>query len=395
MKEEKAKRLERLLEINLELSSTLNLQDLLSKIVNLATELTNTEASSILLLDRKTKTLYFEAATGVRVDSIQKIPVPLEGSIAGRIVQEGRPIIVEDVRADPNFYGLVDTVTHFQTRSILGVPLKVKDTIIGVLEVLNKRGGEPFDEEDVKLLEILAAQAAVAIENARLFQQSDFIADLVHELRTPLTSIIGYAKLMLEHKLEPATERRFLETIHREATRLSGLINDFLDLVRLESGRVKITKKPVQIRQLLEECIAIMRPQAEPRKIKIKLSTPPGPFYIPADEDRLRRVILNLLSNAIKFNRDEGLVEVKAELVGKELRISVSDTGIGILPEELPHIFEKFYRGRAEEEVSGSGLGLSIAKQIVEAHGGRIWVESTPGQGSTFTFTLPVESSSG
>jgi len=395
MKEEKAKRLERLLEINLELSSTLNLQDLLSKIVNLATELTNTEASSILLLDRKTKTLYFEAATGVRVDSIQKIPVPLEGSIAGRIVQEGRPIIVEDVRADPNFYGLVDTVTHFQTRSILGVPLKVKDTIIGVLEVLNKRGGEPFDEEDVKLLEILAAQAAVAIENARLFQQSDFISDLVHELRTPLTSIIGYAKLMLEHKLEPATERRFLETIHREATRLSGLINDFLDLVRLESGRVKITKKPVQIRQLLEECIAIMRPQAEPRKIKIKLSTPPGPFYIPADEDRLRRVILNLLSNAIKFNRDEGLVEVKAELVGKELRISVSDTGIGILPEELPHIFEKFYRGRAEEEVSGSGLGLSIAKQIVEAHGGKIWVESTPGQGSTFTFTLPVESSSG
>ncbi len=395
MKEEKAKRLERLLEINLELSSTLNLQDLLSKIVNLATELTNTEASSILLLDRKTKTLYFEAATGVRVDSIQKIPVPLEGSIAGRIVQEGRPIIVEDVRADPNFYGLVDTVTHFQTRSILGVPLKVKDTIIGVLEVLNKRGGEPFDEEDVKLLEILAAQAAVAIENARLFQQSDFISDLVHELRTPLTSIIGYTKLMLDHKLEPATERRFLETIHREATRLSGLINDFLDLVRLESGRVKITKKPVQIRQLLEECIAIMRPQAEPRKIKIKLSTPPGPFYIPADEDRLRRVILNLLSNAIKFNRDEGLVEVKAELVGKELRISVSDTGIGILPEELPHIFEKFYRGRAEEEVSGSGLGLSIAKQIVEAHGGKIWVESTPGQGSTFTFTLPVESSSG
>jgi signal transduction histidine kinase len=395
MKEEKVKRLERLLEISLELSSTLHLQDLLSKIVHLATELTNTEASSILLLDRKTKTLYFEAATGVRVDSIQKIPVPLEGSIAGRIVQEGRPLIVEDVRTDPNFYGVVDTLTHFQTRSILGVPLKVKNTIIGVLEVLNKKGGEPFDEEDVKLLEILAAQAAVAIENARLFQQSDLISDLVHELRTPLTSIIGYTKLMLDHELEPATERRFLETIHREATRLSGLINDFLDLVRLESGRVKITKKPVQIRQLLEECIAIMRPQAEPRKIKIKLSIPPGPSYIPADEDRLRRVILNLLSNAIKFNRDEGLVEVKVELEGKEVRISVSDTGIGILPEELPYIFEKFYRGRAEEEVSGSGLGLSIAKQIVEAHGGRIWVESTPGQGSTFTFTLPLEGSPG
>ncbi len=389
--EERIKNLERLLEISLELSSTLDLRDLLAKIVNLATELTDTEASSILLLDRRTKTLYFEAATGVRMSSLLGIPVPLEGSIAGRIVQEGKPVIVEDVRAEPHFYGLVDALTHFQTRSILGVPLKVKDKVIGALEVLNKRGNRPFSEEDVKLLEILAAQAAVAIENARLFQQSDFISDLVHELRTPLTSIIGYSKLMLDHEFDPDTRRRFLETIHREATRLSGLINDFLDLTRLESGRARLNKKPIQLRPLLEECIAIMRPQADSRRIRIRLSIPPLLPQVPADEDRLRRVVLNLLSNAIKFNRDEGLVEVKVELAGREVMVSVSDTGIGILPEELPHIFEKFYRGRGEGEVPGSGLGLSIARQIVEAHGGRIWVESTPDQGSTFTFTLPLE----
>lgn len=391
--DEKIKKLERLLEISLELSSTLHLRDLLGKIVHLATELTDTEASSILLLDRRTRTLYFEAATGVKMDSLLGIPVPLEGSIAGRIVQEGKPVIVEDVKAEPHFYGLVDTLTHFQTRSILGVPLKVKDVVIGALEVLNKKGGKSFSEEDVKLLEILAAQAAVAIENARLFQQSDFISDLVHELRTPMTSIIGYSKLMLDHEFDPATKRRFLETIYREATRLSGLINDFLDLVRLESGRAKVNKKPTQLRQLLEECIAIMRPQADSRKIKLKLIAPPLLPLILADEDRLRRVVLNLLSNAIKFNRDEGLVEVKVETAEKEVRVSVSDTGIGILPEELPHIFEKFYRGRSEEEIPGSGLGLSIARQIVEAHGGRIWVESTPGQGSTFTFTIPMEES--
>ncbi len=391
--EERVRKLERLLEISLELSSTLNLRDLLSKIVRLATELTDTEASSILLLDRRTRTLYFEAATGVRMDSLLGIPVPLEGSIAGRIVQEGKPVIVEDVRAEPNFYGLVDALTHFRTRSILGVPLKVKDAVIGALEVLNKRGGEPFSEEDVKLLEILAAQASVAIENARLFQQSDFISDLVHELRTPLTSIIGYSKLMLDHEFDPATRRRFLETIHREATRLSGLVNDFLDLARLESGRARISKKPVQLRPLLEECIAIMRPQADSRRITIRLAIPPLLPPVPADEDRLRRVVLNLLSNAIKFNRDEGLVEVKVEAAEKEVRISISDTGIGILPEELPLIFEKFYRGRSEEEVPGSGLGLSIARQIVEAHGGKIWVESVPGQGSTFSFTIPLEES--
>lgn len=393
MEEKKLKQLERLLEISLELSSTLNLRDLLGKIVRLAAELTDTEASSILLLDRKSRTLYFEAATGVKADSLLGIPVPLEGSIAGKVVQEGRPVIVEEVKAEPQFYRLVDTLTHFQTRSILGVPLKVKDTVIGALEVLNKRKGESFTEEDVKLLEILAAQAAVAIENARLFQQSDFISDLIHELRTPLTSIIGYSKLMLDHEFDPATKRRFLETINREATRLSNLVNDFLDLVRLESGRAKITKKPVQLRQLLEECVAIVRPQAESRKIRIKLAIPPLLPPVPADEDRLRRVVLNLLSNAIKFNRDEGLVEIRAELAGEEVKVSVSDTGIGILPEEIPHIFEKFYRGQAEGEVPGSGLGLSIARQIVEAHGGKIWVESTPGQGSTFTFTIPLKES--
>jgi len=393
MEEERSKQLERLLEISLELSSTLNLKDLLGKIVRLAAELTDTEASSILLLDRRTKTLYFEAATGVKADSLLGIPVPLEGSIAGKVVQEGKPVIVEEVRAEPQFYSLVDTLTRFQTRSILGVPLKVKDTVIGVLEVLNKRKGEPFNEEDVKLLEILAAQAAVAIENARLFQQSDFISDLIHELRTPLTSIIGYSKLMLDHEFDPATKRRFLETINREATRLSGLVNDFLDLVRLESGRAKINKKPVQLRQLLEECVAIMRPQADSRKIKIKLTIPPLLPLVPADEDRLRRVVLNLLSNAIKFNRDVGQVEIKVELAEVWVKVSVSDTGIGILPEEIPHIFEKFYRGHAEGEVPGSGLGLSIARQIVEAHGGKIWVESTPGQGSTFTFTIPLKES--
>lgn len=393
MEEKKLKQLERLLEISLELTSTLNLRDLLGKIVRLAAELTDTEASSILLLDRKSRTLYFEAATGVKADSLLGIPVPLEGSIAGKVVQEGRPVIVEEVKAEPQFYRLVDTLTHFQTRSILGVPLKVKDTVIGALEVLNKRKGESFTEEDVKLLEILAAQAAVAIENARLFQQSDFISDLIHELRTPLTSIIGYSKLMLDHEFDPATKRRFLETINREATRLSNLVNDFLDLVRLESGRAKITKKPVQLRQLLEECVAIVRPQAESRKIRIKLAIPPLLPPVPADEDRLRRVVLNLLSNAIKFNRDEGLVEIRAELAGEEVKVSVSDTGIGILPEEIPHIFEKFYRGQAEGEVPGSGLGLSIARQIVEAHGGKIWVESTPGQGSTFTFTIPLKES--
>jgi len=390
MLQRRIRNLERILELSRELSSTLNLHNLLIKIVRIAKELTDTEASSILLVDKATGQLYFEAATGVRESSLLSIPVPLEGSIAGWIVKEGKPLIIDDVTKDPRFYQYVDTVTSFQTRSILGVPLKVKDEVIGVLEVLNKKDNQPFTDEDVKVLDTLAAQAAVAIENARLFQQSDLIADLVHELRTPLTSIIGYTQLLLKQELDPSLTRQFLETINRESSRLNSLINDFLDLVRLESGRVRLNKKPVQLRRLIDEAVAALRPQAEARKIRMKVQVPVMLPLVMADEDRLMQVLINLLSNAIKYNKDGGLVEVKAEQRDGEISVSVRDTGIGIPPEVLPRIFEKFYRGPSEEIAAGTGLGLAIVKQIVEAHGGKITVESTPGQGSTFTFTLPL-----
>ncbi|RLC77381.1 MAG: hypothetical protein DRI61_11655, partial [Chloroflexi bacterium] len=334
---ERIRQLERILEISRDLSSTLNFHPLLIKITRVAAELTNTEASSILLLDKSTGQLYFEAATGVTESALVGIPVPLEGSIAGWIVKEGKPLIIDDVDKDPRFYRHVDTLTSFRTRSILGVPLKVKDEVIGALEVLNKKGSQPFTEEDVEVLTTLAAQAAIAIENARLFQQSDLVAILAHELRTPLTSIIGYTRLLLtQADLNPALRRSFLETISHEASRLNSLINDFLDLIRLESGRVRLSKKLVHLRHLIEEAVATVRPQAEARRIKIKIQIPRNLPPIMADERRLMQVLLNLLSNAIKYNKDEGLVEVKATLKDRAVEVSVRDTGIGIEPEELP-----------------------------------------------------------
>jgi len=356
-----------------------------------ATELTDTEASSILLLDKKSGELYFEAATGVKGGVLEGIPVPLDKSIAGWVVRKGEPLLIDDVRKDPRFYPNIDEVTSFRTRSVLGVPLKVKEHVIGVLEVVNKKGNQPFTEEDVEVLNTLAAQAAVAIENARLFQQSDLLADVVHELRTPLTSIVGYSKILLTtEELEPALQRRFLETIHREAKRLNTMINDFLDLVRLESGRVGIVKGPVSLRHLIQETVALLRPQAEARRISINIVMPPDLPTLMADEARLKQVLINLLNNAIKYNRDEGLIEIKVERGEKEVRVSVRDTGRGIAPHDLPRIFDKFYRGSDEVSSLGTGLGLSIAKQIVEAHGGTISVESELGKGSTFTFTLPL-----
>ena len=389
---DRIRRLQRILEISRELTSTRNLHNLLLKIISVATELTDTEASSLLLADPKTGQLYFEAATGVAENALLGIPVPLEGSIAGWIFQKGEPLVIDDVSKDPRFYRQVDLITSFQTRSILGVPLKVQDRVIGVLEVLNKRDSAPFTDEDLEILGALAAQAAVAIENARLFEQSDLLADLAHEIRTPLTSIIGYTRLLLEQELAPETARQFIETIHREAVRLNNLVSDFLDLARLEAGRIRLQKRPIHLKYLVEEAVATLRPEAEARDIRIKTDVPMGLPPVLADEQHLLRVLLNLLSNAIKYNRPGGEVEITARRLDDRVSVSVRDTGIGIAPEELPYIFEKFYRGSAEGSSTGAGLGLSIAKRIVEAHGGTITVQSTPGEGSVFTFTIPAES---
>ena len=195
--ERRVARLEQIIKVSRVINSTLNLEPLLHNIIQIATDLTATEASSILLLDKKTGELHFEIATGVKGQEVKSIVVPLDNSIAGWVVKEGEPLLISDVRKDPRHYHRADDMTQFSTRSILGVPLRVKDKVIGVLEVLNKMGDEEFTQSDVEALTILAAQAAIAIENARLFQQSDLLSEVVHELRTPLTSIRGYSKMLL------------------------------------------------------------------------------------------------------------------------------------------------------------------------------------------------------
>jgi GAF domain-containing protein len=240
--ERRVARLERIIEVSRVINSTLNLEPLLHNIIQIATDLTATEASSILLLDKKTGELHFEAARGIKGKEVKPIVVPLDNSIAGWVVKEGEPLLIPDVRKDPRHYHQVDDMTKFSTRSILGVPLRVKDKVIGVLEVLNKIDDEEFTQDDVEALTILAAQAAIAIENARLFQQSDLLSEVAHELRTPLTSIRGYSKmLLLSEGIDQEKKLEFAETIHREAVRLGQMINDFLDLARLESGRTYST----------------------------------------------------------------------------------------------------------------------------------------------------------
>lgn len=387
---EEIARLERMLEVSREINSNLDLRELLIDIQRIATVLTVTEASSIMLLDKKTGELYFETATGEASDELTRITVPIEGSIAGEVIKTGQPVIVADVRKDPRHYEQVDDITKFSTKSILAVPLVVKDKIIGVLEVLNKLEEGGFTEEDVEVLTTMADHAAVAIENARLFQQSDLISEVVHELRAPVTSIVGYAQMLKMPDIPGETKQQFAEVIRREAARLGNMINDFLDWARLESGRVHLTREPVDLRAVAEEAILIMRPQADQRCITMELHAPDGVPEIIGDAKRLKQVLLNLLSNAVKYNRDGGRVDVEISVQPAALQLAVRDTGQGIPAEDLPNIFQRFYRvAGTEDQVKGTGLGLCVAKQIVERHGGEITVSSELGVGTTFYVTFP------
>lgn len=382
-----------ILEVSRSLNSTLDLDTLLESIMEVATELTDTEAASILLLDKKTGELYFEAASGNQLAEIGRIPVPLEGSIAGWIVKHSEALVIDNAQQDERHFGDVDKRLDFTTKNILGVPLRAKQNTIGVLEVVNKHHKASFTKDDINILNILADQAAVAIENARLFRQSDELANVVHELRSPMASIIGYSELMLmKPDMNPQQVRNNLNSIKREATRLSQMINDFLDLTRLETGRIHMEKEPVNLQALTEEVIEQLYPQSKDKDIAVNFRINGKIPEVDGDWNRLKQVVWNLLDNAIKYNRQGGTVDVSLACNNVRTLFSVRNTGNGIPSDELEFVFEKFYRVLEENTgVQGTGLGLPIAKKVIEAHNGDIWVESEVGQSTTFTFSLPLK----
>jgi signal transduction histidine kinase len=392
MAEIKTERLDsyrRLIDIARDLASTLDLDILLSRIVHAAAEISGAEAASILLYDDASRQLYFQVSTNMDESTRRGITVPLEGSIAGWIVTNRKPVRIVDAHDDKRFYSNVEAITGLSTQSLLGIPLITKNKIVGVLEALNKHRGK-FTESDESLLLVLGAQAAVAIENTRLFQQSDLISEFVHELRTPLSSLSTATYLLLRPEMSQDQRDQIIKNIHGETMRLNALASSFLDLARLESGRVQYRKNIFSLADLMYECKDIMSTKAVEDNIHLRVESPEGLPLVDADRDKIKQVFLNLLSNAIKYNRPNGSVLLRAELHDNEVMVVIQDTGIGIPEEALPHLFQKFYRVREHEtRASGTGLGLSICKQIVQGHGGRIEVKSKMGVGTVFMIYLP------
>ncbi len=401
----RAATLSRLVEISLILNSTLALDDLLQRIIEAAAELAGSEAASLLLKNPNTNDLYFAASSRGGAAALIGQPVPLEGSLAGAILQENRPIAIDDVSQDPRHYHKMDEQTHFHTRSLLGVPMRIKDRVVGVLEAVNKIDGA-WTAEDQETLCVLAAQAAVAIENARLVAdlqaankelsqvdklKSDFIAIASHELRTPLGVILGYASFLKEDAQGEASEHA--DAVLRSALRLRTLIEDMVNLRYLKLGKSELRLEDVPVARALDLARRDVEDLAHAKGQQLVVHQPDSALVVRADPALLDMALGNILNNAVKFTPSGGRIIVDVVRRPAEAWITVRDTGVGIPADQVEAIFQEFYQ--VEDPLvrrqGGMGLGLSIARAVAEAHGGRLWAESPgPDQGSTFYLCLPL-----
>lgn len=381
-------KLEQLLSISRRLNSTLQMRPLLQQIVHSARELTDADEASILLM-RSDHTLHFAAASGpqasVLIDSTE---VPLDGSLAGWVVKNRELLIVEDAQSDPRHYAIQSIDP---TQSIVAVPMLFGEQVVGVVEAITTKTRHRFTDHDLETIETLASIAAVAVENARLFEQSDWVAEVVHEIRTPLTAILSYAELLTRPGIDEAMRERFAEIILQETERINQLATDFLDLARLESGRIQMEQETLDMATIVSLSASVIRPRAEQQERTLKVETPDDLPKTVGDTQRIHQVVLNLLSNAVKYSDPGDQITLKVWQEEDRLIAAVEDTGPGIPDDQIPHLFQKFARlPGSERKAQGTGLGLVVARQIVEAHNGQIWVESEVGQGSTFYFSLPI-----
>jgi signal transduction histidine kinase len=320
-----------------------------------------------------------------------------------RVIATGRPVL--EVQVTPE---LIDasfayeaqrqTVRALAPRSYICVPLESSGKTIGVLTLATSSSGRTFDMADLALAADLARRAALVVEHSRLFHEAEqatrardeILAVVAHDLRNPLNTVMMAAGLMLETTSpDRPQERRQVEIVRRAADRMNRMIQDLLDVRRMESGRLTLETRPERAIALVCDTIEMLRPLAEGSAIRLEHHLAPKLPPVIADAARINQVLSNLVGNAVKFTPRDGLITISAEQVDGEVRFAVIDTGPGIPAEQLPHIFGRFWQAKSSDR-RGIGLGLAIAKGIVEAHSGRIWVESSVGLGSTFYFTLPV-----
>ncbi len=389
------------------LSANLQMEHLLDTIVSSIREVLGCRGVSIALLDQDEQVLEIKAASGLKQEWRQNARLRLGEGIMGQVAALGETIYVPDVHVMPDFI-FFDQSFH----SLLSVPLITKDRVIGTLS-LDHQLPDAFDADDERLATIAAAQAAVAIENAQLFQdlqeradnlaqaydelkevdriKDELVQNISHELRTPLTFVRGYIDLLLNDDMGALNERQKqgMEIISTKTAAVTQLVNNIMFLQQLEKSTLQFAI--LDVAALARDSIAKTQANVRPQNTSLHLDAPPNLPLILGDTDRLMQVFQNLLNNAIKFSPSGGEIRMQLQEQADCIQIAISDQGIGIAQVQLERIFERFYQvdGSATRRFEGAGLGLTIAKRIVQAHGGEIWAQSRLGKGSTFYFTLP------
>ena len=383
-----------------------NYQKALQSIISLASELTKSEVASILKYEEADEHLHFLALSHTQYDAMQSLRVPVDTSIAGWVYQNAKTLVIQDVREDERFYSEIDQILKFQTRSILVVPLLVKGKSVGVLEAINKTSRANYNGEDVIILETLASQVALIIENIKLEQHAaqmqaatdrleqmkeKFIAITSHELRTPLGIILGHSTFLRE--ISDKKHHEQLDKIIHSVDRLKNIIANLSNMKNFESGAARIRMERIPLSDLLHKITNSFHKTAQEKKIKLSVNTTAPNIFVNGDKEKISIAVGNLIKNALTFTPEGGHVSIILEQTRKDVKITVTDDGIGISDKDIKHIFRRFYQVESHltRQHGGMGLGLSVAKVMVELHGGKIWAKSTPNKGSQFSFTIPLD----
>jgi signal transduction histidine kinase len=398
-------------EVGQAVSSTLDLETVLTRIVSHAVLLSGTDGGAIYEYDEPSEEFHLRATDRMEEELITALranPPRLGDTVVGRAASSREPIAIPNISEERAYAPRVrEMLARFGFRASLTVPLLREDRVIGALVVRRKSAGE-FRPEVIELLKTFATQSVLAIQNARLFREiedksrqieaanrhkSEFLANMSHELRTPLNAIIGFSEVLRERMFGELNDKQaeYTDDILTSGQHLLSLINEILDLSKVEAGRMELELATFDLPLAIDNARTFVRERATRHGINLDVTVDDRLGDFVGDERKIKQILLNLLSNAVKFTPEGGRIGITARQADGAVEISVSDTGIGIAAEDQPKIFEEFRQVGSDnaKKVEGTGLGLTLAKKFVELHGGKIWVTSEMGKGSTFTFTLP------
>lgn len=396
---------ERLVQATLRVNSTEDLESMCRHILEGGRQVLRSEAASLMLVDEANTTLKWFSALGEAGDVLDNQDLSLDEGVAGWVARVGESVLIPDTSADPRFCDRIDALSGFVTRSLVCVPMVAQGRILGVLQFLNHPDGHPYTDDDVRKAQAFASLSAVALQNHHLIRlaeevgnvreigrfKNDMVSLMTEELRNPLTAIRGFSEVLVDDDADLAVLRGFAARIAGEVRRVERMIDGFVELARIESGQTPVREDDVVLQGLLDAAQARWTGRAEHHPLRLVGPDDPTASVL-ADRERAAQIIDHLLSNAVAASPQGGPITVKAVRRGATWRVSVTDRGVGIAPENQARLFHPFYRvpPPAHPHAPSAGLGLSLVRALTQRMGGKVGVDSDPERGTTFWFTLPA-----